>query len=109
MNSIKKCLVTGLALATLSAGLYCVSRNPVTIIPVGIWPNEQNPESVTIYNPQNKRLSYVDKKPFGSVDYVIDYTSGKRVERKPKAEDCEKFSELEKIAIERGLIPPSVR
>lgn len=49
-------------------------------------------------------VSYIDQKPFGDLDLVVDYTSGKRTERKPDEKDASKFKELEKIALEEGLI-----
>ena len=105
--SIKKYIITALITGMFAGGIYLASRNPVRIIPVGIWPNNKNPESVNITNPDNKNLSYIDKKPFGSLDYVIDYTSGKRIERQPTGEDINVFGRLESIARDRGLIPPS--
>jgi len=110
MKETTKFWTIGLAAAAFSAGVICYSiRNSECIIPAFVWPNDLHPESITIYNPQDKRICYVDKKPFGSVDYVVDYTSGERVERKPTRTDCEKFSELEKIVRERGMIPSTAK
>jgi len=96
---------TGLALAGLVAGVIYMNKDPVQIIPVVTWPNDQQAISRTIYDPNDKDLTYVDEKPFGSVDYVIDWTSGERVKREPEPEDISKFSELEREVKERGLLP----
>lgn len=66
---------------------------------------EKNPRLVVdpIYN--SKRIEginysygaekyYIDTVPLGSLDYVIDHTSGERIERKPTQEDYETFRRM---------------
>ena len=101
----KKYIATVLALTAFATGIYFMVRNPVRLLNVATWPNDQHAVSRTIYDPDKKRLSYVDKIPFGSLDYVIDHTSSERIEREPNDRDRVRFSELEKEAKLRGLIP----
>lgn len=47
---------------------------------------------------------YVDERPFGSLDYVEDASSGEMIKREPTKKDYETFSRLEKEAIEKGIL-----
>lgn len=106
-NNIKNILMFFGSVA-LGLGLYVMTnvmtKDPVRILNVATWPNDQYTVSRTIYDPDNKKLSYFDNKPFGSLDYVIDWTSGERLLREPNDRDRIRFSELEKEAKGRGLI-----
>ena len=101
--NIKKYLI-GLALTGAIASAIYMHKYSTKIIPTFTWPNDKNPESITIYNPNDKRIVYVDKKPFNSLDCVIDYTSGERIQRNPTNDDIEKFSKLREEAIKKGLL-----
>ena len=100
---IGKYIATVFVLSVVT-GAYFMARNPVRLLNVATWPNDKHTISRTIYDPDNRGLSYFDKKPFGSLDYVIDWTSGERIEREPSNREKVRFSELEKEAKSRGLI-----
>ncbi|MCK4670702.1 MAG: hypothetical protein KAT43_05875 [Nanoarchaeota archaeon] len=63
---------------------------------------EANP-TVLFYSEYPEK-SYVDKKPFGSLDYMIENVKGKRTERKPTKDEYQVFSRLEKEAKEKGFV-----
>jgi len=98
--------VAGLVLTGIIAGAIYMHKHLPRTLPVVTWPNDQNPERVTIYDPEDRRIAYMDKKPFSSLDSIIDWTSGERIVRKPHAKDIPRYSELEKEAKERLLIFP---
>ncbi len=109
MNKIKKYItrgiITGLALAGLYSGISNLPKirrtkdNPKLVVSECPWGNPD----IRNYS-EHPIISYIDKAPLGSLDYIVDYTSGERVERQPTSEEYETFSRLEKEAKEKGLI-----
>ena len=104
-------MIKGVIAGILGIGLYAGLSNIPKILRT-----KDNPKLVVVECPwgnpdirnfsEHPNISYIDKAPLGSLDFIVDYTSGKRIERKPTPEEYETFSRLEKEAKEKGLIVP---
>jgi hypothetical protein len=97
-------LATTIASAAMRGYENDLERSPNTLPVVTTWP-AHGIESITIYDPKDRMLSYVDMMPFRSLDYVIDYTSGKRVERHPQPNEVKRFEELWAVAEKNNMLP----
>ncbi len=84
-------LYTGIVFTTLSlsCSLFCkpLRRSP------------ENPslrvrlsyQNTLIYSKHPGKL-YVDKQPFGNLDYIIDQMNEERIEREPTEQECNDFN-----------------
>jgi len=86
-------LITGLVLFGLAA-ICILNKSPIKTIFRANNPYHETPESITVYNPKDTRIVYIDKQPFGSLDSIIDYTSGQKIERNPDVGEYTKFDGL---------------
>lgn len=110
-------LATGLVISvalTVGVGSCLVladKANPkMTIVSVSPWGDCRNTEPITITEKKEGKLKlYIDEKPFGSLDTVVDYTTGERCERKPTKYERMHFSNLENEAQKNALIPTKLQ
>lgn len=90
---MKKTIVT---LALMGTTLLACESSGLRVI---------NDESMGVRNYSKDRIvSYIDKIPYNTLDLVVDYSSGKRIERDPSDKDIIEFKKLEAEAKTYGLI-----
>lgn len=117
-NYAKRCIQIGLACAIFYGGVNYArwiakddekkSKEPCLIVSEMPY-NGATVRTYLLDNRLNHAVdgsikTFVDEKPFGSLDYVVDISSGDRVERKPTPEEYKTFTRLEKKAREDGMI-----
>jgi len=91
----------GIGLALVSIGTYALFRatsyEPMARQIPAINPVER------IYSTSGRPPIYIDEKPFGSLDKVIDFQNRERVERTPTDKDIEEFRKHEENAKRKGI------
>ena len=101
-TTCKAYIRVGILSVLIGIGTYMLAKTtPSESISAHQYPIA-NPQ-VRVYSNSGRPPAYIDEKPFGSLDKVIDYQNGKRVERTATEKDNKEFEKYAEKAMQQRI------